>query len=418
MKLKKIIPLLVLLIVILFPSAFVLAEDSVIEPELTAKAALLIDTRTNKILYQKNASDKMYPASTTKIVTAILTLENCNLNDVVTASYEAVMSIPDGYSIAHIQIGEQLTVEQLLQLLLVHSANDAANVLAEHVGGSIDSFVAMMNTKVNELGLTNTHFTNPYGKHDDTHYTTAYDLAMIFKYCLKNETFRKIAGSASCAIPATTSYGPRSYPSTNEMLISNNRHYYRYLTAGKTGYTSVAKECLVSSAYKDNLELICVILGANSIPNTSSIKIDSNRFSETKSLYEYGYSNYSIQNIANENDIATQIEIKNATENTKKLDLMIAETIPALIQNTKKTSDLSPEIIIPEDLTAPIEEGTVVGKIKYVVDGVEYTTNLLASHTVEKSKLFEYILYIVGVMVILLILYWIFYSSKKKKVNF
>ena len=126
----------------------------------------------------------MFPASTTKIVTAILVLENHSLDEKVTASYDAVMSIPSGYSTADIQIEEELTVEQLLELLLVHSANDAANVLAEYAGGSVSSFVSMMNTKANELGLSNTHFTNPYGLQDDNHYTTAHDLAIIMQYCL------------------------------------------------------------------------------------------------------------------------------------------------------------------------------------------------------------------------------------------
>lgn len=207
----------------------------------------------------------MYPASTTKIVTAILTLENSNLDDVVTVSYDAVMSIPDGYSSAFLQIGETLSVEQLLQLLLVHSANDAANVLAEHIGGSVESFVSMMNTKANELQLSNTHFTNTFGKYDDNHYTTAKDLATIMTYCIKNETFRKIAGSASCAIPATNKYKTRKYNSTNELIIPNSHYYYPHLTCGKTGFTTQAGDCLVSCSYKDNLELICVILGGKTV---------------------------------------------------------------------------------------------------------------------------------------------------------
>lgn len=255
-----------------------------------------MEPKTNTVLYSKNENEKVYPASTTKILTAIIVLENCNLNDVVTASYNSVMSIPEGYSTSDIQIGEQLTVEQLLELLLIYSANDAANVLAEFVGGSIDSFVAMMNTKLHDLNLTNSHFTNPYGLNDEAHYTTAYDLAHLMEYCLKNETFRKIAGKASCAIPATNLHAPRSYSSTNELLLVENPNYYPYLITGKTGFTSQAKECLVSSAYKDNLELIGVVLGSD------------NRFSDTRNLYEYGYSNYSIEII---DDANTSIEDTN-----------------------------------------------------------------------------------------------------------
>ena len=193
-KIEKIFIVLILLIMILSNFSFVFSVSE--EPKLLSEAAILIDSKTGKILYDKNSNKKMYPASTTKIVTAILTLEHCNLNDIVTASYNAIASVPEGYSNADLQVGEQLTVEQLLQVLLLYYANDAANVLAEHVGGSIDSFVSMMNTKVNELGLFDTHFTNAYGKHDDNHYTTAHDLALIMQYCVKNQNFRRLAGNA------------------------------------------------------------------------------------------------------------------------------------------------------------------------------------------------------------------------------
>lgn len=262
LKMKKIYIIIVLMFVLLFPS-FVSANTGNLN--LNSKAVFLMDNESNKVLYSKNSDKKMYPASTTKILTAILALENCQLDDIITINYDAVMSIPNGYSTANLQVGEQFTIEQLLQLLLVHSANDAANVLAYHIGGSLESFSSMMNTKLNDLGLENTHFTNSYGKQEEEHYTTAHDLALLMQYCMKNETFRKIAGSASCAIPATNQYGTRLYHSTNEMLIPKNTYYYRYMTAGKTGYTSQAGECLVSTAYKDGIELIGVILGGEPI---------------------------------------------------------------------------------------------------------------------------------------------------------
>ena len=258
------------------------------EPNLISRAAILIDNKSDKILYSKNMNEKMFPASTTKIVTAIIVLEHCSLNETVTASYDAISSIPNGYVTANIDGGEELTVEELLELLLVHSANDAANVLAEYVGGSIDSFVSMMNTKVNELGLNNTHFTNTYGLQNENHYTSAYDLSIIMKYCLKNDTFRKIAGSASCSIPATNKSEARSYSSTNELIIPDNSNYYSFVTVGKTGFTTEAGECLVSCAYKNNMELICVVLGGSTVNNIST------RFSESKTLYEYGFNNFSI----------------------------------------------------------------------------------------------------------------------------
>ena len=343
----------------------------------------------------------MYPASTTKIMTAILTLENCsNLDDIATASYEAVETIPEGYSIADIQIGEQLTIRQLLELLLVHSANDAANVLAEYIGGSTSSFVSMMNTKLDELGLKNTHFTNAYGLHDENHYSTAYDLAFLMKYCLENDTFTKISGQASCAIPATNMSEPRKYDSTNRLLIAGDEYYYQYVFSGKTGFTSQAKHCLVTAAYNNDLELICVVLG------------NDDRFNITKSLYEYAFSNYALKNVINQNDVVTNITVDNASYDTKSLDLLISETIPALV-NVNDNSELTPIIDLNSDITAPIYKGDILGEVTYQINGVNYTTTLIASHDVEKSNIVIY-LYIGLFIIFLIFIIWIIIIKMKK----
>ena len=401
-KIKKIFILLILTFLFLFNlSSYLNVNANLDQPSISAKSAILLDNRTNKVIYSKNENEKMYPASTTKILTAIIVLENANLNDVATASYNAIMSIPEGYSTANIQIDEQLTVEQLLELLLVHSSNDAANVLAEYVGGSIDSFVAMMNTKLHELNLTNSHFTNSYGKHDENHYTTASDLAIIMKYCLKNDTFRKIAGQASCAIPATNKSPSRTYSSTNELVIPKSPNYNRNLTVGKTGFTTEAKKCLISSAYKDNLELICVVLGSD------------NQFLDTNTLYDYAYSNYSIREIVNDKDVIANITVSNATNDTKNLDLLTDKSVSALINNSESISEIKPEITLNENISAPIEEGAILGKVKYTVDNIEYTTNLIASHSVEKSHILGYVLYITIFLMFLFLVYKLFFNKNK-----
>lgn len=408
MKMKKIgIILLIVLVICLLNCTCVFANDENLD--LTAKASLLIDNRTNKVLYSKNENEKMYPASMTKIVTAILALENCNLEDKVTASYKATTSVPSGYSKADIQVGEELTVNELLQMLLVHSANDAANVLAEYVGGSIDSFVSMMNTKANELDLINTNFTNSYGKQDKNHYTTATDLVKMMQYCLKNNDFRKIAGSASCAIRATNKSEPRLYTSTNLLIIPNTSLYYPYLTTGKTGFTSEAGECLISSAYKNDLELICVVFGSE--------ENGINRFTETKALYEYGYKNYELKNIAYQNDVATTIQIANASKDTKSLDLLINETILALIKTSERNQEIIPEITLNNNITAPINEGDLLGKITYTTNGISYTTDLIAAHSVKKTKFYTYLFYIGFAIFVLLMTYLIFFGSRKNKYN-
>ncbi len=406
-ELKKLLLCFLVLgfLLLLVPSVWSSSE----KPNLTSESAFLIDNKTGKVLYAKEENRKMYPASTTKILTAILALENCALDEMVTVSYHAYTSIPEGYSSAFLQVDEQLTVEQLLELLLVHSANDAANVLAEHIGGSIESFVSMMNTKINELGLSNTHFTNAFGMHDENHYTTAYDLATMMQYCIKNETFRKLSGKASCAISATNKYGTRRYTSTNELLVPNSPYHYSFVTCGKTGYTSQAGGCLVSCSYQDNLELICVVLGGKTQTNSSS------RFTETKNLYQYGYDNYMVKTLLHTNDIISNIEIKNGTNDTKNLDLLASTDLDVLLESSLNENDFPFEIQLHEDLSAPIEENTVIGKVCYQIDGIEYQVDLIASHSVEKSKLFDYLIDATVILFILWLIYWGFLHKKKKK---
>ena len=412
MYLKK-LSIFCLIIFIIFCSGFSIASTS--EPEISAQAAVLIDSSTGKIFYGKNEEQRMYPASTTKIMTAILTLENADLNDVVTVPYDAISSIPAGYSIAALQTDEQLTVNQLLQVMMVYSANDAANVLAFHVSGSIEDFANLMNQKVSELGLSNTHFTNPSGMHDENHYTTAHDLAVIMQYCMKDNTFRNLAGLKSCTIPATNKSESRTYNTTNNLLVNNqtninNNSYYEYAIAGKTGFTTPAKNCLVSVANKDDLELICVVLAAGENANGTSTK-----FSDSKSLFEYGYANYSIKTFVEQGATATQIDIVNGTDETKNLDLVVKDDVSAIISNDLLDSNIEPSIELNSNLVAPISQGATVGKIVYTIDGKDYSADLLASHSVEPSQSFLLIIQIIALLLVLFILYRLLFHKNSRR---
>lgn len=416
LNLKKLLLAFLLSLFIFINTSFVLAEETnsnseTQPPTLKSEAGILIDTKSEKILYGKNEDKKMYPASTTKILTAILSIENSDLNDLATVSYDAVMSIPDGYSVADLQVDEHISIEYLLELLLLHSANDAANVLAEHVGGSFDSFASMMNTKVYELGLSNTHFTNAYGKHDENHYSTAHDLAIIMKYCMQNETFRKICGKISCSIPATDKHEARSYTSTNKLVLSDDTNYYPYTTCGKTGFTSQAGYCLVSCSYKDDFETICVIFGGENLKDSST------RFAESKKLFEYGYNNYSIKTLLAQENVVTNIEVKNGSKDTKSLDLLASSSLEALLENSFSESELNFTIDLKPDIRAPIAEGDILGSVSCKLDGEEYKTDLVASHSVTKSKLFIYMFEfgVAGLIIILIIIYIRLCSKKKSK---
>ena len=411
-KIEKLLILMILVFTIFAVPSF--ADD---ELKLGSESAILIDNTTGKVLYSKNAEEKKYPASTTKILTAILAIENCSLDDIVTANYEAISMVPAGYSVAELQVGEQLTVEQLVEMLLINSADDAANVLAMHISGSIENFASLMNNKATDLGCTNTNFTNPSGKHDKEHYTTAHDLAKIMQYCMKNETFRKISGNKSCIIPSTNKYEERVYTNTNELLVVATRndasnYYYQYAIAGKTGYTSQAKNCLVACSSKDNFELTSVVLGAG-----QDYRGLSYRFLDTKTLFEYGYNTYTIKKIRDAGAIAKQIEVPNATQNTKDLDLIIENDIIAVIKQSEMNDVILPDIKIIDNLSAPISENDFIGTITYSIDGVDYTSNLKASHLVKKFNPIFIIIQLILIAVLLFLIVKIFKAKRPKKLR-
>lgn len=409
MKIKKIITIIIAIAII---ANFTTTKGISEPPEITAEAAILLESSNEKTIYSKNETQKMYPASTTKILTAIIAIENCNLQDTVIIPNQAISILPEGYSVAPLQEGEQFTIEQLIQVMLVYSANDAANAIAYHISGSIENFAKIMNNKIEELGLKNTHFTNPSGMHDENHYTTAYDLAIIMKYCMKNPTFKKLSKIKNCTLPSTDKYEERTFITTNELIEPQSIYYYKYAIAGKTGYTSQAQNCLVSVADKDGLELICVILSVGIYPNNLSAK-----FIETKSLFDYGYSNYTISKICEQNTIGTQIEIINATKETKKLDLIISEDIYALISQKDLENGLTPEIKLEKKLLAPIAQGEKVGKIIYTIDNEKYSTDLIATHNVEVSKTLILSIQILVIILILFMLYKFLFDYKLNTIN-
>ncbi len=371
-------------------------------PTVYSTSAILIDSASGKMLYGKNEEERMYPASITKIMTAILTIENGNLNDVVTVPYDAISTIPAGYSIADLKTNEKLTVNQLLQVLMVHSANDAANVLAFYISGSIESFADLMNEKCQELGLLSTHFTNPSGMHNENHYTTAKDIAVLMKYCMQNVTFRRLAGLTSCTIPETNESSSRTFANTNHLLLSTaGNDYYEYAIAGKTGFTTEAGNCLVSASSKDNFELICVVLGFYPSSETSG-----NKFIDSKNIFEYGYNNFEEKTFIEQGSTVSSIDIPNATEETKSVDLVVQDDVSALVNKTFiENNEVTPKVQLDENLTLPISQGQVIGKIVYNIDRTEYSSNLLASHSVIPSNSTALIFEILALVIILLILF-------------
>ncbi len=375
----------------------------------TSQACLLMDSKTGKILYAKNAYEKMYPASTTKLMTAILTLENCKLTDVATVSHNAIYSIPIGYSHASLREGENLTIEQLLNVLLIPSANDAAVVLAEHISGSVENFSVLMNKKAKELGCKNTNFVNPNGIHDKNHYSTAYDLSLIGQYAMKYSDIMRIAMVTQYTLPITNKYKKtdRIFNATNALINNEslNKYYYSYATGLKTGYTDSAGSCIVSTAKKDDMELLAVILNGSSI---------SKRYKDCINLFNYGFDNYSYTKIHSAKDVIKTVEIGNGTRESKNLDILVKNEIQVLTKNNVDLSALKPTIEIRSDLKAPIAENSVVGKISYNINGENISSDLIASSSVYASS-FEVIVF--RILLIFLILYIIYRLLKHDSNN-
>lgn len=412
---KIIFTIFILFLIIFTFSKASFAENSDITTY--SPKVLVMEASTGKVIYEKNGYSKSYPASTTKIMTAILTLEHCKLTDTATVSHEAIFTVPIGYSHAYLQEGEELTIEQLLHVLLIPSANDAANVLAEHIAGSISSFTTMMNTKALELGCTGTNFVNANGIHNTNHYSTAYDLALMGRYAMQNETFRKIVSTTKYTLPATNKYPEptRFFKQTNLLIVPDDRdrvdnYYYPYTTGIKTGYTDAAGNCIVASAKKDDIEYIVVILGAQNTENGLSA-----RYIDCKKLFDYAFENYKTYTINEKNSVLKQVKISNASLATKNLDLIVQDEIKLVLKIDTNVSNITPTIEISSDLVAPISANSVIGTITYNVDGNTYTSNLLAGKDVKESNGFTSFLTVVSILIVIFLLYKLLKNNNKKK---
>lgn len=379
--------------------------------QIYSEGAILIDSKTGNILAQKDMDKQLYPASITKVLTAIIAIEKLNLDDILTASYSAVMSIPSGYSNAGIKEGEQFSVRDLLDMFLIHSANEIGYIFAEHISGSISEFANLMNQKATELGCKNTHFTNPSGIQDTEHYTTAYDMAQITKYCMKNETFRNIVCKTSCKIAPTALYPEERYfKNTNSLLDPSNRYYYEYAIGVKTGFTSQAKNCFIGCSVKDGVELIVVLMGAEATETGLS-----GRYTDAINLFNYGFENYINKTVLNANTVIQELEIKNATKETKNLNIIAKNSISTLLPTNYDIANLQYTIELKENITAPIAKDSVLGKITYNIDGITYTSDLIANNDVIKSNTIIIIAQITLAIIVLIILAKIISPKNHKK---
>lgn len=327
------------------------------EPQITSPNAIVMELSTGTVLYEKNSHEQHYPASTTKIMTTMLALENSEMDETVTFSHDAVFKT-EGSGIAR-DVDEQMSMKDTLYAVMLESANECAYAVAEHVGGTYEEFVDMMNERAAELGCTDTHFNNPHGLTDPDHYTSCYDLALIAREAYKNETFRTITATPMATIPPTNKHEDITYLHNHNKLIhsyrDNGEYIYEYCVGGKTGYTEAANSTLVSYAQKDGMTLICVIMNTHAPA----------QWNDTIALYEYYLNNFAIYNVADNETRLDSGEMEvgrlNTNESYVKLDPEAAVVLP------KTTDFASTEYELDYDTEA--EDALVT--IRYTLDGRE-----------------------------------------------
>lgn len=381
-------------------------------PDVAAEGMILIDAQTGTILAEKNPDKKLAPASTTKIMTALLTLENTKLTDVVTVGPNPPFA--DGSSIA-LKEGDKYTVEQLLHALLLESANDAALALAEHISGSETKFTTLMNTRAKELGAKNTNFVTSNGLYNENHYSTAYDLSLIMREAIKYPDYLRISKVISYELPASVVDNQTKWVNnTSNMINPNSQHYYKNLLASKTGYTELARSAFVASAQEDRQTLISVLL---------KCETKSDNLKDTRALFDYGFENYDLVKVFSKGDVVTNLELKKDTipllasddiyyiedardhSKVKTADVAsihenIAPTVVIDDQNLDKKSLKKDNISLNADISI---NGKLIKSVPLISDSKSNDVVAKASDTSSNKNIIIIVSVIVSIIVILLI---------------
>lgn len=347
--------------------------------QIASESAILIDAKTGIIIFEKNKDLRLYPASITKIVTALVAIENTNnFNDRITMSHDAIFSLPPGTSNIAMNEDETLTMDEALYAVMLASANEVANAVAEHVGTTSEGFIEMMNDEVRRLNLKNTHFMNPHGLHDESHYTTARDMATIMTEAVKNPNFVKYINTTTYTIPPTEKQPEeRVMHNSNKLIMPASQFYIEEVVGGKTGFTDQAMHTLVSYAKKDDKELIAVVLKGKKFEP----------YNDTKLLLDYGFNCFSNVEVFNKNDFKKQIQsetdgVTNGTANAYVNESLILD-LPDTFDKTKvKLIDN-----LKDTYTEPITKGQLLGKlnIKYNNDTLK-TLDIFADNDIMPAK--------------------------------
>ena len=346
------------------------------------KAAIVYDLSSDTLLFAQNIDEQLYPASLTKVMTALLTLEmQSDLEQIVTVTKDGLKGMEPGGSNVALKVDEQMSVRDLLYCLMVKSGNDAASVLAVHNSGSIEAFVEVMNRRAQELGCTGTSFMNPHGLHHDDHYTTARDMAKILKEAMKHPIFEEIFTTKEYTVPATNLSEARELKTTNYLIRSNG---YPLVTdsrvlGGKTGNTSKAGRCLCALSEKDGMRLLTVVLGAKAIYGSDGYSFQRyGNFEETSGLLDFAYENYTTMQVLTPSQVAGQFSVAGGAHNAFGA---INQAMSASVPVGSDISTIRYEYTLSESLSAPVAKDQEIGMVR-----VWYGSNCLAQQTLRAAS--------------------------------
>ncbi len=403
MKKKKILSffLALCLAAVLMPA---IPARALTDPDIQSRAAVVMDRTTREVYFSRNADELVYPASTTKIMTVLLAVEavelgNVALADEVTAGENMLFDLVDDGSTAGITVGETMSLESLLYCAMLSSANEACNIIAEYVAGSVPAFVDRMNQKAAELGCSNTHFANAHGLPDSNHYTTPSDFCRIAMEAASHDLFMRICGTASVDIPATNLSAVRHLVNSNALLTADSHYgsiyYYPDASGIKTGYTNDAGYCLVSTASRDGINLLCAVFGGYADTGEDGVTHYSN-FADSITLYDWVFDNFSYQDILHPSENLASVDVSMGKD-ADYVNLRPAGSISLLLPNDYDPEDFDLEFTVyalqqGETVNAPITAGEVLGEVSVMRSGVSCgTVKLVAASSVELSRT-QYIL--------------------------
>ncbi|MBQ3103837.1 MAG: D-alanyl-D-alanine carboxypeptidase [Oscillospiraceae bacterium] len=391
MKIRRFLS--VFLLILLLSTLYLPGAAAIEEMHVAAKAAVLVDGNTGEVLYGQNEHQQLYPASVTKITTALLVMEavdagKLSYDDMITVPASALAGLAADGSTANIKEGEIISARDLMYCMMVASANEACNILAEKVSGSVSAFVEDMNARVSELGCENTHYVNTTGLHDLSHYSSAWDIYLITKEAMQHEEFMEFCNATAYTVPATNLSPERTFHTTNSLLDNWNAigYMYEYAQGVKTGHTSDAGYCLVSSAVKGEKKLISVVLGAERV-NLEDGTRKTQSFTETARLFEWGFNNFSVQEILSSTEMIQELPVALSNEASYVAlhpDVSLSATLP----NDITAEELVRTVTLYQDsVNAPVTEGTAYGEISISYNGeVRGTAKLVAYSSVSTSK--------------------------------